>query len=94
LASGVPVIGARAGGLPEVVTDGETGFLRDVGDVEGMAAAGAALLQDAPRWLQMSQAAALDARRRFAEDAIVARYEALYMQTLNAPSRTPSSGTA
>ncbi|MEN9509880.1 MAG: hypothetical protein RLZZ621_2443 [Gemmatimonadota bacterium] len=94
LASGVPVIGARAGGLPEVVTDGETGFLRDVGDVEGMAAAGAALLQDAPRWLQMSQAAAQDARRRFAEDAIVARYEALYMQTLNAPSRTPSSGTA
>ena len=39
LASGVPVIGARAGGLPEVVRDGETGFLCDVGDVDGMAKA-------------------------------------------------------
>ena len=35
LASGVPVIGSDAGGLPEVVRDGETGFLCPVGDVDG-----------------------------------------------------------
>lgn len=92
LASGVPVVGARAGGLSEVVTDGVTGFLREVGDVEAMAEAGASLLEDPGRWQTMSRAAAEDARRRFAEDAIVARYEALYRQTLHAPSRTMITG--
>jgi glycosyltransferase involved in cell wall biosynthesis len=37
MASEVPVIGSRAGGLPEVVVEGETGYLLPVGDVEGMA---------------------------------------------------------
>lgn len=90
LASGVPVIGARAGGLSEVVDDGTTGFLCEVGDVDAMAAAGAALLQNSTQWHTMSRAAAADARRRFSEAAIVARYEALYLQTMNAPSRVPS----
>ncbi len=89
LASGVPVIGARAGGLPEVVTDGETGFLCPVGDLEGMAKAGVALLTDSARWQQMSDAAAIDARRRFSENSVVAQYEALYERTLAAaPARS------
>jgi N-acetyl-alpha-D-glucosaminyl L-malate synthase BshA len=85
LASGVPVIGADAGGLPEVVQHGVTGFLHPVGDVEAMAASGSALLQDAARWQAMSDAAAADARRRYAEDSIVAQYEAVYERTLAAP---------
>lgn len=93
LASGVPVIGARAGGLPEVVTHGETGYLFEVGDVEGMAAAGAALLADSARWQSMSDAAAADARRRFSQDAVVAQYESLYEQTLaaHAPVAAPQT---
>ena len=46
LACGVPVIGANAGGLPEVVRHGETGFLCEPGDVDGMARAAIALLGD------------------------------------------------
>jgi N-acetyl-alpha-D-glucosaminyl L-malate synthase BshA len=82
MASGVPVIGAHAGGLPEVVTHGETGFLYPVGDVEGMARAGASLLCDPERWKRMSDAAAADARTRFSESAIVAQYESLYERTI------------
>jgi N-acetyl-alpha-D-glucosaminyl L-malate synthase BshA len=85
LASGVPVIGARAGGLPEVVRHGETGHLAAVGDVEGMAAAAVALLTDRAAWASMSAWAAADARARFAEDAVVAQYEALYREALAAP---------
>ncbi len=88
LASGVPVIGARAGGLPEVVTDGVTGHLFDVGDVDAMAKAGIALLRDERRWQAMSDAAAADARARFSEEAVVAQYEALYERMLAAaPAR-------
>lgn len=88
LSCGVPVIGARAGGLPEVVTDGVTGVLCDVGDVESMAAAGIALLRDPARWQQMSTAAAADARRRFSEEAVVAQYETIYQDTLTGASQT------
>jgi L-malate glycosyltransferase len=80
LASGVPVVASRTGGLPEVVRDGETGVLCPVGDVEGMAHAAVAILSDRARWEAMSTAAAADARERFALDAIVAQYEALYQR--------------
>ena len=82
LASGVPVIGARAGGLPEVVRDGETGVLCDVGDTDAMAQAAIGILRDAGRWRRMSDAAAADARARFSMDATVAQYEALYASAL------------
>ncbi len=35
--NGVPVIGARAGGVPEVVSDGADGYLVDFGDVAALA---------------------------------------------------------
>ena len=82
LASGVPVIGSRVGGLPEVVRDGETGVLRPVGDVEGMAAAAVAILRTPDRWHAMSTLAAADARERFAIDSVVAQYEAFYEESL------------
>jgi L-malate glycosyltransferase len=86
LASGVPVVGSLAGGLPEVVRDGETGALRAVGDVEGMADAAIGILGDGARWLAMSALAAADARARFSRDAVVARYEALYHDLAGTPA--------
>ena len=82
LATGVPVIGARAGGLPEVVRDGVTGALCEPGDVEGMAHAALALLSDDERWRATSTRAAADARDRFALDAVVAQYESFYERAL------------
>ncbi len=78
LASGVPVIASRAGGIAEVVDDGVTGVLCEVGDVEAMAAAALGMLGDRDRWERMSTTAMHDARNRFSRDAIVSQYEALY----------------
>jgi glycosyltransferase involved in cell wall biosynthesis len=67
--------------LPEVVRDGETGVLCEAGDVDAMAQAAIGILGDRERWAAMSKLAAIDARERFSEDAIVAQYEALYSRT-------------
>jgi N-acetyl-alpha-D-glucosaminyl L-malate synthase BshA len=83
LASGVPVVGSDAGGLPEVVRDGDTGILCEVGDIPGMAAASLSILTDRKKWTEMSRRAAADARERFSRDAIVEKYESLYRQSLS-----------
>jgi glycosyltransferase involved in cell wall biosynthesis len=84
LASGVPVVATRVGGLPEVVRDGETGFLCEVGDVDGMARVVIELLRDKDGWEQMSTLGALDARARFSQSEIVSQYEQMYQTSLEA----------
>jgi N-acetyl-alpha-D-glucosaminyl L-malate synthase BshA len=83
LACGVPALAYDVGGIREVVKNGVTGALRPVGDVDGLAEFGVALLRDPARWSAMSAAAAADARDRFSSDQIVARYEALYLRALS-----------
>jgi N-acetyl-alpha-D-glucosaminyl L-malate synthase BshA len=82
MACGVPVIGTRAGGLPEVVEDGLSGYLCDVGDVDAMSDAGLSLLTDADRWAAFSRAARRRAVETFPRDGIVAQYRQLYEKTL------------
>jgi N-acetyl-alpha-D-glucosaminyl L-malate synthase BshA len=82
LACGVPVVGTRAGGMPEVVRDGETGVLCEAGDVEGMSAAALSILSDRDRWAGMSELGASDARARFSLNEIVSQYEQLYTTSL------------
>lgn len=82
LASGVPVVGTNAGGLPEVVRNGETGVLCGVGDVDGMAREALAILLDPARWRAMSELGIADARERFSLDQIVSQYEHLYTTSL------------
>jgi N-acetyl-alpha-D-glucosaminyl L-malate synthase BshA len=82
MACGLPVIGTAAGGLPEVVEDGRHGFLRAVGDVEGMAEAAMTLLRDEVRWRAFSAACRRRAVEDFPTEATVARYRALYEETL------------
>jgi N-acetyl-alpha-D-glucosaminyl L-malate synthase BshA len=83
LATGVPVIGTRTGGIPEVVRDGETGALCAVGDVEGMARAAIGLLRDPERWRAASELAKADARERFSLDNVVAQYESFYTRAID-----------
>jgi glycosyltransferase involved in cell wall biosynthesis len=55
-ATGLPVVSTRHAGIPDVVLDGETGFLVDEGDVEGMAEAMLRLARDPQLAARMGQA--------------------------------------
>ncbi|MFY9824844.1 MAG: N-acetyl-alpha-D-glucosaminyl L-malate synthase BshA [Thermoanaerobaculia bacterium] len=81
----VPVIASNAGGLPEVVDDGVTGFLRPVGDVAGMAAAALRLLGDEDLRRRFGEEGRRQAVERFSQDAVVARYRSLYQKVTGLP---------
>src|SRR5262245_5829487 len=83
MSCGVPVIGTAAGGLPEVVKDGVEGFLRPIGDVDGMAEAALRLLEDGPLWERFSASSRRRAEQHFPTDGLVSRYRALYEKTLS-----------
>jgi N-acetyl-alpha-D-glucosaminyl L-malate synthase BshA len=82
LACKVPVIATRAGGIPEVIADGECGLLYPVGDVAGMADGAARLLADEPLRQRFGEAARQRAVELFATPKVVAQYRALYESVL------------
>jgi N-acetyl-alpha-D-glucosaminyl L-malate synthase BshA len=87
MACGVPVLASRAGGLPEVIAEGETGLLLAPGDVDGFAAAAHALLADESRRAALGKAARDRAEKIFRPGPIVARWEELYASLLAKPLR-------
>jgi L-malate glycosyltransferase len=82
MACEVPVIASRVGGIPEVVTDGETGFLSEVGDVEKMAADAARLLSDATLRREMGKRARDSAVTRYRTDLVIPQYIEFYQRVL------------
>jgi glycosyltransferase involved in cell wall biosynthesis len=85
MASGVPVVSARNGGLSEVVADGETGLLVSPGDVDGFASAVMRLLDDASLRRQFAVAGRQRAERLFNIDLHTRNVVATYAEVLSAP---------
>ncbi len=81
MACAVPVIASAAGGIPEVLEDGKTGFLAPPGDVATMADRALRVLESADLYQRLKQNAAARALE-FAADHVVPRYEALYEEVL------------
>jgi N-acetyl-alpha-D-glucosaminyl L-malate synthase BshA len=82
MACEVPVIASRVGGIPEVVTDGETGFLSEVGDIEKMAEDAARLLADADLRRNMGRRARESALARYRTDIVIPQYIQFYESVL------------
>ncbi|MCD7033390.1 N-acetyl-alpha-D-glucosaminyl L-malate synthase BshA [Metabacillus sp. GX 13764] len=81
-ACGVPSIGTRIGGIPEVILDGETGFLCDVGDVDGAARQSIALLTDEDMHQRFVEAGLKRINDCFHSGSIVEQYEKIYAELL------------
>lgn len=81
MAAGVPVVSSNVGGLPEVNVQDETGYLRDVGDVEGMAQDALAILDD--RALRSFKQRAKARAEEFTIDRILPYYLDLYHRALD-----------
>jgi glycosyltransferase involved in cell wall biosynthesis len=82
MAMGKAVVATTAGGLPEVVAQGETGLLVPPGDAEPLAAAVVTLLKDQATREQMGFRGKARARERFSLEASVANMEQLYGEVL------------
>jgi len=65
MACGVPVVATRGGGIPELVSDPDTGLLVERGDAASLAAAILRLLEDPGLRKKMGAAARARARRLF-----------------------------
>ncbi len=79
---GCPSVSTAVGGIPEVITHDETGWLVPSFDPDTLARGVESLLGDPARRLAMGEAARQRAQRLFSAQVIVSQYEALYSKTL------------
>jgi N-acetyl-alpha-D-glucosaminyl L-malate synthase BshA len=83
MACKVPSIATRVGGVPELIDDGVTGLLYDVGDVDAMAQGALSLLTDRARLDAMREAGRKTAQTRFCASLVVPQYLSYYESVLN-----------
>jgi glycosyltransferase involved in cell wall biosynthesis len=81
-----PVIGCRAGGVPEVIRDGVTGLMAEPGDAPSLTACMRLLASDAALRHRMGEAGRLDFRSRFSARQLADASVALYQQILSGSS--------
>ncbi|MEO1246521.1 MAG: glycosyltransferase family 4 protein [Pseudomonadota bacterium] len=82
-AAAVPVIGFKAGGLPEAVVDGETGLLVPAADVAALTGAMATLMNDDERRDRYGRAGQARMQAQFSIDAMVEQHLDLYRSVLD-----------
>lgn len=82
MAAGVPVISTNAGGLPEIMIQGVTGYMGNVGDIQTMSRQAIDILENDDR-LQQFKVAASQQAEAFDIKNIVPLYEKLYEEVLS-----------
>ena len=82
MACKVPSVATRVGGVPELIDDGATGLLFNVGDVDAMAQGALELLRDEARLETMRDTARRFAQKRFCAHLVVPQYVKFYEAVL------------
>jgi len=83
MASEVPVVGTRCGGLEEVVDDGIAGRLQPVGAVDAMAKSAVEILSTPGLQEEMGKAGRAIAIERYSTERIIPMYESFYQEVLD-----------
>jgi len=82
----VPVVATRVGGLPEVISDGESGFLSDIGDTEKMSNDATKLLTDENLHRAFGKRGRELAIARYSSELVIPQYIKFYEKVLGAKS--------
>jgi L-malate glycosyltransferase len=83
MACGVPCIGTNVGGLPEVISDGKTGYICELGNIDEIADKAITILMDKSLQKFLSEQALNMVRNKFHAQTIVEEYEKLYFNVLD-----------
>ena len=82
LACGVPCIGTNVGGIPEVILDGENGYVCELGNINEIARKGIHLLSNENLHRQFSQNGIAMVNENFRGEKIVQEYEDIYYRLM------------
>ena len=82
MACEVVPVATNVGGVPEVIDQGRTGFMAEVGDIEAMANYSIDLLSDDAKLQEVRRRCRIYAQSRFCSTKIIPQYEAFYRAVL------------
>ena len=82
MAVGLPVIASRVGGIPDLITDGETGLMFNPLNPSSMRGATERILSDAGLRNRLGEAAKREARERFHPEVIARAHLDIYREVL------------
>ena len=82
MACGVAPVATRVGGVPELITDNENGFMENVGDIHRQAARVVALLSDASLHQRITAAGRNAAMGCFSTETVIPQYERFYEEVV------------
>lgn len=80
--SRVAIIGSDFGGIPDIIRDGQNGFLFTNGEIDVLAARISCLLTDEPLRAQFVHQGYEDALQNFLMDRVIAEYEQLFQSLI------------
>jgi glycosyltransferase involved in cell wall biosynthesis len=82
MAVGLPVIASRVGGVPDLITDGETGMLFDPSAPENMKAVASKIMESSSLRREIATAARTEARIRFHPEEVAKAHLRIYKEAL------------